>query len=569
MKKSFVIRAAAFIFAFILVIGVLDNTTVNSASASTPGDKDNHWNVLALIYKNVKTPTFSKSFSNQEVDELKRMLKDYPAAVKNLSDSRMIIDRMDINIIETPIKSISGGDGDLTTGKGKDIDFDSYLAQKEYQLIVVYAPITDNGPNYSGWLGLGGTYYTYKGRNIFYLIIDMVLDINEYPYHVRGKDYDGDTSCLLHETLHCVETNSSFFNDWDGYTRVHDNADHGYVSEEEYGWLDWYTALMRDDGLGGKGFKPQSFLVTHYDPVADAKKMTQTSKNDITYTGITASTAKGSISGKVIGGGGFWAPGFNEYADAWDSNGDTFYDPAEPGASCWTGIVADQPAVVSEVRVLPRIGFYERTAGASIQGSTDGINWATLASFTEKDCLKEGAAQTYIKKSVSDKKAYRMFRYINDGTNHGDVADVVIIGTSKKAVASGQVIGKVLATDIRAYINGAEIPAYNIDGKLAVVVSDLNNYGFKTQYNNDLRMTTVTRDKMKTSFTSVPSNASGLPIGTPVMNVLSSDIVVELDGKQVEAFNVDNRMAIYFTDLKVYGESVYDNAARASKLTLK
>ena len=131
-----------------------------------------------------------------------------------------------------------------------------------------------------------------------------------------------------------------------------------------------------------------------------------------------------------------------------------------------------------------------------------------------------------------------------------------------------QIIGQVLSTDIRAYINGAEIPAYNIDGKLAVVVSDLNNYGFKTQYNNTLRKSSVTRNPSATNFTSVTSNASGLPIGTRVMDVYRSDITVELDGRPVEAFNVDNRMAIYFAELKGYGTYSYDNNKRTSNLTL-
>ena len=131
-----------------------------------------------------------------------------------------------------------------------------------------------------------------------------------------------------------------------------------------------------------------------------------------------------------------------------------------------------------------------------------------------------------------------------------------------------EVIGQVLSTDIRAYINGAEIPAYNIDGKLAIIVSDLNNYGFKTHYNNDLRKTTVTRNYSASKFTSVPSKASGLPIGARVMDVYKSDIVVELDGRLVQAFNVDNRMAIYFTELREYGSYAYDNNSRTSSLIL-
>ena len=139
---------------------------------------------------------------------------------------------------------------------------------------------------------------------------------------------------------------------------------------------------------------------------------------------------------------------------------------------------------------------------------------------------------------------------------------------SAPSVTVGQVVGQVLSTDIRAYVNGAEIPAYNIDGRLAVLVSDLNRYGFVTSYDNSLRKTTVKRDRNAKAFSSVPSAASGLPVGSPVMSVYSTDIVVEMDGRRVEAFNVDNRMAIYFSELKEYGTYGYDNAARASSVTL-
>ncbi len=223
--------------------------------------KNNHWNILALIYKNIDVPGFKKSFSDSEVNEIKRALSNYPAAVQNLSDSRMLIDRVDTYVIDTPVTSISGSDGDLTTGEDGDINFDDYLKDKDYQLIAVYAPLTD-GPNYTGWGGLGGTWYEYDGRIIYYLTICLAWDMDGDPFYVRGGYYDTDVAALLHEHLHCVETNSSFFNDWDGFTPVHNGADHGYTTTN-IEWLDWYSALMRDDGLDGKGFKPNSFIVTH------------------------------------------------------------------------------------------------------------------------------------------------------------------------------------------------------------------------------------------------------------------------------------------------------------------
>lgn len=57
--------------------------------------------------------------------------------------------------------------------------------------------------------------------------------------------------------------------------------------------------------------------------------------------------------------------------------------------------------------------------------------------------------------------------------------------------AQDQIIGQVLVTDIRAYVNGCEIPSYNINGELAVIVSDLNQYGFTTSYDNDKRLSSV------------------------------------------------------------------------------
>lgn len=164
-----------------------------------------------------------------------------------------------------------------------------------------------------------------------------------------------------------------------------------------------------------------------------------------------------------------------------------------------------------------------------------------------------------------------MMGYLDNSLYKYDDAFFDLISHIKPKPAAGQVIGQVLATDIKAYINGVEIPAYNIDGKLAVLVSDLNNYGFTTNYNDQLRKSTITKNShiLASEFVPLPSKSSGLPIGTPVMSVYSTDITVELEGRSVTAFNVDNRMAIYFTELQVCGLYGYDDYSRASYLNLQ
>jgi len=202
-----------------------------------------------------------------------------------------------------------------------------------------------------------------------------------------------------------------------------------------------------------------------------------------------------------------------------------------------------------------------------LSGSNDGVTWETVVYGT--DAFFEEVDFTYFAAAFEPSKPYAFFRFEVDSTASGtfQLSEIVLCG--KRVVQPGTVIGQVLSTDIRAYINGAEIPAYNIDGKLAILVSDLNNYGFRTSFSNSLRMTAVTRDRSASKFQSVPSKASGLPIGAPVMSVYSTDITVELDGIEVPAFNVDNRMAIYFSELKPYGAYTYDNSRRASLLVLK
>ncbi len=141
-------------------------------------------------------------------------------------------------------------------------------------------------------------------------------------------------------------------------------------------------------------------------------------------TDITSVSVDGSITGTVIGAGGFYKD--NEevgYAKAWDGDAATFYDPSEGSTNCWTGIKVAEPVAIKEVRVMPRAEWLDRTQGGTVQGSNDGKIWTTLAAYTAEDCAAE---QTWISKPVTLDKAFTMFRYVNSGAKHGDVVDVAL-----------------------------------------------------------------------------------------------------------------------------------------------
>ena len=127
---------------------------------------------------------------------------------------------------------------------------------------------------------------------------------------------------------------------------------------------------------------------------------------------------------------------------------------------------------------------------------------------------------------------------------------------SAAALRPGDVAGRVLATEIRAFIDGVEIPAYNIDGNLGVVAEDLDAYGFVTGYDDSSRTLTVTRTGAAVRGVEIPES-SHRPSGTVIARVLYSDIRVYLDGREIPGYNIDGRTIILFSALDAYGRRTY------------
>ena len=131
----------------------------------------------------------------------------------------------------------------------------------------------------------------------------------------------------------------------------------------------------------------------------------------------------------------------------------------------------------------------------------------------------------------------------------------------------GDVIGNVLHTNIKTFIDGQRIPSYNINNKSAIILNDLKNYGFDVVYNNDTRTSSVTHHPGK-AFTPITSfEESSQPSGTIAFQYVYTNIVAKVNGKKVESFNIKGYLAIFFEDLKDYGTFKYTNATRESRFT--
>jgi|GEM_PF-1285243 len=148
------------------------------------------------------------------------------------------------------------------------------------------------------------------------------------------------------------------------------------------------------------------------------------------------------------------------------------------------------------------------------------------------------------------------------------VAACLVLTVTAAALRVGEVVDHTLSTDIRAFINGYEIPAVNIAGRLGVVAEDLGGYGFAVIWEQETRTLQVRRDPNAPFLPQPVSQKPNQPIGTPLDPVLHTDIVTYLDGRQVDSFNIDGRTIIYFSDLAPYGDHLYDNDVRLSMLSL-
>ena len=110
--------------------------------------------------------------------------------------------------------------------------------------------------------------------------------------------------------------------------------------------------------------------------------------------------------------------------------------------------------------------------------------------------------------------------------------------------ASGDIIGEIYSTDIRAYINGVEVPSYNIGGKTAVIIEDITtNY----EYCEPLRTLCCWGfhpESLKTG-----NNSYNQRQGRSVGNIYETDIITYLDGAEVPCFSLNGKMAVVIEEI--------------------
>lgn len=144
-------------------------------------------------------------------------------------------------------------------------------------------------------------------------------------------------------------------------------------------------------------------------------------------------------------------------------------------------------------------------------------------------------------------------------------------GVQISAYNVGDKIGKILSTDITAYVEGVCIPSYNINGRTAIVAQDLAKLGesrnFGVYFDEESRVLTINDSDIhgwgSPSAIVYRKEITDVPVGTPAGDVLYTDITANFNGTPVESFNIDGYTCIYSDDLgKLCGTYLWDETAR-------
>lgn len=119
--------------------------------------------------------------------------------------------------------------------------------------------------------------------------------------------------------------------------------------------------------------------------------------------------------------------------------------------------------------------------------------------------------------------------------------------------ASGDIIGNVYPTDIKAYVNGNPVPSCNIGGKTAIILEDLEHWGTGISYNDALRTLIVDTIWLNPDY----YDQERYPlIGEVTANhIYQSDIKTYLNGTLFNsAFSLNGRMAAAIEDFATDSE---------------
>ena len=117
--------------------------------------------------------------------------------------------------------------------------------------------------------------------------------------------------------------------------------------------------------------------------------------------------------------------------------------------------------------------------------------------------------------------------------------------------ATGDVVGHIYSTDIRAYINDLEVPSYNIGGKTVVVIEDITKH---CSYNDELRVLSIDGSDFRPRNLKYGSSERSDVSGNIVGDIYETDIKTIFYDTEIMSYNIGGKTAVALEDLGGFGE---------------
>lgn len=126
------------------------------------------------------------------------------------------------------------------------------------------------------------------------------------------------------------------------------------------------------------------------------------------------------------------------------------------------------------------------------------------------------------------------------------VAALIVLFNITALAKSGDAIGNIYSTDILAFINDVPVQSYSIDGKTAIILEDLAEYGIRCNYSDELR-TLVANSEFWDS--SLKKQVERGKVGSIVGKIYETDIKTYMNGLPIQAYAIKGKMAVAIEDL--------------------
>ncbi|MBQ7975334.1 MAG: hypothetical protein IJ300_06565 [Clostridia bacterium] len=146
-----------------------------------------------------------------------------------------------------------------------------------------------------------------------------------------------------------------------------------------------------------------------------------------------------------------------------------------------------------------------------------------------------------------------------------------LISFGSASAANGDMAGYVYDTDIKAFINGIEVPSYSIGGKTAVAIEDITKPNSGHYYNDSSRTLQL--------YTLAPDSLIGGKcelkgkIGDVVGRIYETDIKTVIYDYEIPSYNIGGKMAVALEDLgndgsfsEIGGKYIWDGENRTISL---